>query len=878
MPLSINLFKPIILLIASNDKKEYLPDVWKEIDEIREILRPVCDHLHYELEVFPYTSISKLIDFINTNKDQLVLIHFAGHSSSTFLKLDQGEAYSLGLSKKLASCAKLKLLFLNGCNNTRQVQLFINAGVPAVLGTTQSIIDDVASLFSKNFYKALSEQGLNVSQALIQAKDDIESTMGQPYRSLDLEDVKNITTHAWFLTPKRFKWTLASAANPCDQLPQLPRGELPANPFKNLYYYREEDAEIFFGRCQATLNLLQLLKEPEPLILLHGGTGVGKSSFLQAGFIPRLKTYGQNVHYFRYSELREQQNLLEWMFGSEKPEDISKLLHSEGEYPNVWILDQAEEMFTTNLCGRSGDDIPDNLKKILGFIYNIYYEKNNYNKSNAKFIFSLRTEWYGKLHNICSEKYDINYRDLFLDILNRKEIIEIIESISVVNYLIKRYRLIIINNHELLSKKISSDLLEDKESSIAPILQVILSRLWEAVKNNREKKWDDKLYIKYKKKGLLLSDYLKIQLDQIENNNTWGKEASNNGLILDVLSRHMTDRGTSKNLGRSDCSRLYPHISYIHHIRKELRNKYLLIEPQTEGNINGDMRISHDTLAILVKNIYDHSYFYGPRSFRILEYKKNIYLIEKKIPLLDSYDLICVKKGINGTSFWKNDSIKKEIVRNSKRKKIINIFYLFVFYSTLIFFSFIFFRYIYYSNSGIEKIKTVNTELSQLVSDNIRSVDINIIHSLKNEIYSISDSFISHENGYYKYYILSSLEKLEMKKINANTGVLDSSLFDKAINHSIKSLHYLENTSYNFIKNKNSYRGSKMHGVMFHILKIYSMKYCPSKKHSIPRYIQVYFNRIPFAYINKFKDKSDECLIDDLRTKINYGKQQDKKT
>ncbi len=61
-----------------------------------------------------------------------------------------------------------------------------------------------------------------------------------------------------------------------------------AEPYRGLEAFREEDAPYFFGR-ERFAALLWRSFERHPLILLVGPSGSGKSSLINAGFLPRLR-------------------------------------------------------------------------------------------------------------------------------------------------------------------------------------------------------------------------------------------------------------------------------------------------------------------------------------------------------------------------------------------------------------------------------------------------------------------------------------------------------------------------------------------------------------------------------------------------------------
>ena len=70
--------------------------------------------------------------------------------------------------------------------------------------------------------------------------------------------------------------------------PALPATERTGSPYKGLDHYQEQDAPFFFGRdVECDLVVANLLAAR--LTLLYGQSGVGKSSLLHAGVVPRLR-------------------------------------------------------------------------------------------------------------------------------------------------------------------------------------------------------------------------------------------------------------------------------------------------------------------------------------------------------------------------------------------------------------------------------------------------------------------------------------------------------------------------------------------------------------------------------------------------------------
>ncbi|HEU0089598.1 MAG TPA: serine protease, partial [Pseudonocardiaceae bacterium] len=99
---------------------------------------------------------------------------------------------------------------------------------------------------------------------------------------------------------------------------------LPPNPYKGLAAFTPDDVELFLGRDAETQDLVAKVKR-SPLVLVLGPSGVGKSSLVQAGLIPRLLAEGWA-----------------WVMcrPSEHPDDpfgalAAALRHAEGAAPDI---------------------------------------------------------------------------------------------------------------------------------------------------------------------------------------------------------------------------------------------------------------------------------------------------------------------------------------------------------------------------------------------------------------------------------------------------------------------------------------------------------------------------------------------------------------
>jgi DNA-binding winged helix-turn-helix (wHTH) protein len=129
---------------------------------------------------------------------------------------------------------------------------------------------------------------------------------------------------------------------------------LATRPYKFLDYYTERDAPLFFGREQEVEAICSQILARRAFIL-HGRSGVGKSSILRAGLMPRLKSQGHLVFVIRSftDPVHQMVNALSEALGFEesKPDtdQLSQLLQlirrvDHSRYV-IFFLDQFEEFF-----------------------------------------------------------------------------------------------------------------------------------------------------------------------------------------------------------------------------------------------------------------------------------------------------------------------------------------------------------------------------------------------------------------------------------------------------------------------------------------------------------------------------------------------------
>lgn len=125
-----------------------------------------------------------------------------------------------------------------------------------------------------------------------------------------------------------------------------------ARPYKFLDYYTERDASLFFGREHEVDAICSQILAHRSFIL-HGRSGVGKSSILRAGLMPKLKAEGHRVFVIRSftDPVHQMASMLSYACGVEPGEDTGAGLDNligrlAGDRYVIFFLDQFEEFFS----------------------------------------------------------------------------------------------------------------------------------------------------------------------------------------------------------------------------------------------------------------------------------------------------------------------------------------------------------------------------------------------------------------------------------------------------------------------------------------------------------------------------------------------------
>ncbi len=735
---------PVVFIAFANDKVDYaryLRNLPKEQDGIRKALFEAQQAGLCEVVERANATLEQLLDvFQNKNyTDRIAIFHYGGHADGYQLLLEQLDgshavAHGGGLVSFFAKQNGLKLVFFNGCSTQQQALELSAAGVSAVVGTSQSINDDVATALAIRFYKGLG-QGHTLERAWNEALDEIKLQYGDQNKGLYRLKKGEAPPDQlpWNLVVREGaeqvrNWNLPEAVdNPLFGLPEIPRKfNLPEPPFLFLRRYERPHAEIFFGRSFYTRDLYNRITDQNaaPVIFLYGQSGVGKSSLLDAGLLPRLEEKYE-VRYIRRvrnegllgtlylamqdaweektetpqnepirhdekiisaqkaqkikqletlaqdldSDLRDDiQNLIKKLAEKTQPEQNTMTdyqlpknkVHEKGNLKKYWhfleeryqkplvlILDQVEEMLT-----QPNEKLRNEFDLLLEELKNLFADPSFVPK--GKIILSYRKEYHPEIEE-GFKTFSIPRERVFLKHLSRKDIVEVIQGLASNERLKHQYRLQIDTNLPVI---IADDLLEDRDSSIAPVLQILLTKMWQRVEKDEIPVFSIDLYQKLKSEGILMNDFFDQQIEKLRE---WNAEVETSGLALSVLNLHTTPIGTSKTVIQEDLFKRYSHLAdQLPSLLLKFKELYLLTDAPNATSLG------HDTLAPLIAREFQRSDRRGQRAARIIISKAVDFEKDEK-NLIDPADLRIVENGLTGMRIL--NEVEERLLALSKKRR-----------------------------------------------------------------------------------------------------------------------------------------------------------------------------------------------------------------
>lgn len=684
-PLSEQGNRPVILLAFANDREDgvrYLRDLAKERSELQDLLESLNEHPQIEkqglidLHVLYNVTVDTLVERLRECSGRIAVIHYGGHATSLALLLEKEDGSAIevdgqALVTLLGMQEGLKLVFLNGCLTERHMEALLEAGVPAVVGTTTEVDDAIARAFAVDFYRELAG-GRSIDAAFQRAVAAGRVRWGKPSSGYRVVDEQMIITGPlawpWILQLRAgaeevANWNIPAAAGDyLLGLPELPPSSLPENPYhRALAWYGAAEARIFFGRGRQIRDLHQRLSDADsaPVVLLYGQSGVGKSSLLEAGVRPRLEGTHQVRYRRRRRELGASGTLCEALAmpsGSDGRTLAAAWRAAEeaAGQPLIVLLDQVEEVLTRPMqeqeemqAGAQTDASSGELDTLAQLAADIFAPSPL--QPQGKLLLSFRKEYLPEIEKPLRQR-NVNRTYVFLEQLDAQGIVEVVRGPLSTEQLQNKYGLTVDPG---LEQQIARDLSADPSSPIATVLQILLTAMWERARGDSvtNPHFSEALYAELRHSSTHLDEFVAQRMADFAR---VLPKAESSGLLLDLLWYCTNDRGTAEQRSADAITERYgPDRDMQPIVQKAIEMRLLADLPSaTDEAAAGGARLAHDTLAPIVREKYMRSTLPGQRASRLLQSHLNDRQPQtggaEDQAVLDEQDLATVENGLEG--------------------------------------------------------------------------------------------------------------------------------------------------------------------------------------------------------------------------------------
>jgi formylglycine-generating enzyme required for sulfatase activity len=270
-----------------------------------------------------------------------------------------------------------RLIFLAACDSARRpaeaaapvtganpfvglAPKLVAAGVPAVVAMQDEAPIDLARTVAADFYRRLFDHGL-VDRAMNEA------------RSLVYERDQ----FAWAIPVLFMRLRNGELIDPSFLVPR------PPCPYPGMRPFTTEQSGLFFGRDVEVADLRRRLRV-EPLIVVIGPSGSGKSSLVMAGLLPRLDATQWTVRTFEPGA-DPQGRLLKSVEGIVDIITTARRL-DQGQVRLLVVVDQLEQIFAPNVAKQQRDAFIGSLLRLITI-------------SGVSVVLTVRADFYDELMN-----------------------------------------------------------------------------------------------------------------------------------------------------------------------------------------------------------------------------------------------------------------------------------------------------------------------------------------------------------------------------------------------------------------------------------------------------------------------------------------------
>ncbi len=365
--------------------------------------------------------------------------------------------------------------------------------------------------------------------------------------------------------------------------------DAPEHPYKFLYAFEIEDADIFFGRDKATEELYKTILK-DRLTILHARSGIGKTSLLNAGLSPRMIQEGRLPVYARayddpiiaIKRVISPPSLGPW------PELLLKLTLHEflglvGDHLSrqtaelVIILDQFEGFFIFW-------PERDQRQPLLDILADSYEDK----AVPIRFILAIRKDYYSDLADFQKRIPTIFYNEYRLDAMTDEE-----AQVAITGPTTRIRKQV--SYEQILLDTLLKDLTQGGIE--LPHLQIICTRLYEALPVG-ETVIRLAFYDEFGRAEGILSDYLNNVLEKLP-----GREGS---IAKEILKELVSSEATKRVLSRQAlATHIQGESQTLDNVLKYLVDARLLRRTMEGGRIKYEM--AHEYLIEEIKKWIDLS-------------------------------------------------------------------------------------------------------------------------------------------------------------------------------------------------------------------------------------------------------------------------------
>ncbi len=279
-------------------------------------------------------------------------------------------------------------------------------------------------------------------------------------------------------------------------------GSLPKRPYKFLDYYTEGDRLLFFGRENEVKNLSSKIINHRSFII-HGRSGVGKSSLIRAGLIPALNSLGHQCYVIRsFSDPAEEIHQILHSYLPELPADASKTAPQKmlqqldalrGDRLIIFFFDQFEDFFLQlNKTQKN---------KFLDYLRGIF----RHDQIRLRFVFVLREDLLSEMSFFKAAIPEIYHHEFRLLKLTVEQAVDAV---------LKPALTVGCPFEERLAQEILQDLSNGENDIDPPQLQIVCDALYD--NRDPDKGITSEIYEKLGRASHILEGYMERVLNRFE--------------------------------------------------------------------------------------------------------------------------------------------------------------------------------------------------------------------------------------------------------------------------------------------------------------------------------------------------------------------------